>query len=110
MQVFTVGHGDVVRSLTAQLEAAGIRNGAIVSLIGAVDEFTISNMPARAPSDELVNHYPLSGELHGGGEVVDGVLRLNVTVSTESDRPFGGRLHSAEVATHAVRAYVIPLP
>ena len=110
MQVFTVSPGDeVMDSLTRQLAANGITDGAVVSLIGAVDAATISNMPADDASKDIITEYAQPFELNGTGEIKNGSLHLHVTLGREGDAALAGHLHRATVATFFVNAYVIAL-
>lgn len=108
MQVFSVGPGEeVMESLSRQLVGSGIAAGAVVSLIGAVDGATISNMPADDASKDLVTEYAQPLELNGSGEIKDGELHLHVTLGREGDVALAGHLHRANVVTFFVNAYVI---
>ena len=50
-------HGELVEGLTKQDADAGITYGAIASLIGAVESFTLSTMPADdAKADVMTDH------------------------------------------------------
>lgn len=108
MKVFEVQDGEMIESLTRQIKEAGIVNGAIVSLIGGVDRFTISTMPADDATADTVSSYALPGEMHGSGEIVDGVLHIHATMGVQGDRAVVGHLHEAHIGTHFARAYVLP--
>lgn len=95
--------------LDTELLAAGIANGAIVSLIGAVDSFTISTMPENDATADVVTKYDLPAELHGSGEINDGKVHIHATMAVAGDKGLAGHLHAAEVRTHFVRAYVLPV-
>jgi hypothetical protein len=47
LYVIEVRNDELMESLTRQVKERGITHGAIVSLIGAVDSFTVSTMPAN---------------------------------------------------------------
>lgn len=102
--------GEVMESLRRQLAERGIRDGAVVSLIGAVDACAISNMPADDASKDVVTEYRQPCELNGTGEIADGVLHLHCTLGREGDVALAGHLHWATVDTFFVHAYVISLP
>lgn len=110
MIVITVQPGEeVMDSLSRQLAELGIRNGAVVSLIGGVDRFCVSNMPKGDATDDILAEYEQPAELSGTGEIVDGVLHLHPVLGVEGDAALAGHLHWAHVETHFVRAYVLPL-
>jgi uncharacterized protein len=110
MQLISVQPGEeVMDSLSKQLKEHGITNGAVVSLIGAIDACAISNMPAGNAREDIVTEYRQPFELSGTGEVKDGVLHLHVVLGREGDTALTGHLHWAQVDTFFVNAYVIPL-
>jgi predicted DNA-binding protein with PD1-like motif len=108
VQVFEVRDDELMGAIAEQAGAAGIRNGAIVSLIGAVDAFTISTMPAVDASADVLTEYVLPAEMSGTGENVDGVVHIHAVMAVDGDRAISGHLHRAEVKTHFARAYVLP--
>lgn len=109
MLVFEVTDGELLASLTAQAQRAGVANGAIVSLIGAVDSFTVSTMPVGDAGSDNVSSYALPAELHGSGEIRDGAVHVHATLAVRGDRAIAGHLHGGAVGTWFVRAYVQPL-
>jgi predicted DNA-binding protein with PD1-like motif len=110
VQLFSVAPGEeVMESLGRQLAASGIRDGAVVSLVGAVEGCAISNMLADDASKDIVTEYDQPLELTGTGEVKDGNLHLHVTLGREGDVALAGHLHRAHVVTFFVNAYVIAL-
>ena len=48
---------ELIEVITRQLQAEGVRHGAIVSLIGAVDSACISNMPKGDARSDILNEY-----------------------------------------------------
>lgn len=100
---------EVMESLGRQLKEHGVTNGAVVSLIGAIDAAGISNMPASDASKDILNEYHQPFELSGTGEIKDGVLHLHVVLGREGDVALAGHLHWARVETFFVNAYVLPL-
>jgi uncharacterized protein len=99
---------EVLVTLEAQAKAAGVANGAIVSLIGAVESCRISNMPAGNASDDIITDYEQPFELSGTGDITDGRVHLHVNASGEGNAAIHGHLHEAHVKTWFVNAYVIP--
>lgn len=104
----TPGH-EVMETLTQQAADQGIRNAAVVSLIGAVDTCAISNMPAHDATQDIISEYHQPFELTGTGEIIDGKVHLHVVLSREGDTTLGGHLHRASVQTFYVHAYVLPM-
>jgi predicted DNA-binding protein with PD1-like motif len=100
---------EVMESVSRQLKEHGVTNGAIVSLIGAVDACGISNMLRSDASRDIITEYTQPLELTGTGEVKDSVLHLHVVLGREGDAAIAGHLHWAHVRTFFVNAYVLPL-
>jgi uncharacterized protein len=110
VHVFEVRDGELMKSLSEQAAAAGVRSGAIVSLIGAVDGFTVSTMPATDATADVLTEYREPAEMSGTGEIVDGTLHVHAVMAVEGDRAVSGHLHTAHVGTHFARAYILPGP
>ncbi|WTW94557.1 DUF296 domain-containing protein [Streptomycetaceae bacterium NBC_01309] len=101
--------GDLVERLTREAAERGIRNGAVVSVVGAVRGFTLSTMKTRNPREQVLTSGKLA-ELSGSGEILDGVPNLHVTCGVEGGQGPSGRLHAAEVGgPYFVHVYGIPL-
>lgn len=110
MQLITVGHGEeIVTGVGKAVADLGLLNGAIVSLIGAVTEATISNMPAGDEHDDVLSTYRQPMEMSGTGEIVNGRIHLHVVLSREGDQAIAGHLHRAVVGAWFGHAYVIGL-
>ncbi|GAA1377161.1 PCC domain-containing protein [Catellatospora chokoriensis] len=110
MILFSVQPGqEVMSTLTAAIAERGVRDGAVVSLIGAVDACCISNMAADDASKDILTEYAQPLELTGTGEVKDGKVHLHVVLGREGDAALAGHLHWANVETFFVNAYVISL-
>ena len=111
MKLLTVGPGEeVVETIHRRAAEKGITNGAIVSLIGAVDACAISNMPAHDAKSDIITEYRQPLELSGTGEMKDGKVHIHVCLGRNGDIALAGHLHWAKVETYFVHAYVIPLP
>ena len=108
MITIEVTNGELMATLTEQVAKHGISNGAIVSLIGAVDSFTVSTMPADDATKDIVTDYSLPAEMNGMGEIVDGTLDVHAVLAVEGDQAISGRLHRANIKTWFARAYVLP--
>ncbi len=100
---------EVMSTVNAALAERGVQNGAVVSLIGAVDACCISNMPADDASKDILTEYAQPFELSGTGEIKDGKAHLHVVLGREGDAALSGHLHWARVATFFVNAYILPL-
>lgn len=101
---------EVMESLTHQLKEQKITNGAIVSLIGAIDAAGISNMPHDDSSKDILTEYHQPFELSGTGEINDGVIHVHCVLGREGDGALAGHLHWAKVDTFFVNAYVVAVP
>ena len=108
MIVLEINDGELMAGIQTQAAQAGITSGAIVSLIGAVDAFTVSTMPAADATKDIVTDYALPAEMTGTGEIVDGKPHVHVVMAVEGDRAISGHLHRAEVGTWFARVYVVP--
>ncbi|HEV2782283.1 MAG TPA: DUF296 domain-containing protein [Actinophytocola sp.] len=108
MHVIEINDGELMETLTDRLAELGVKHGAIVSLIGGVDAFTISTMPADDATKDVVTDYALPAEMSGTGEVVDGTPHVHAVMAVEGDRAISGHLHTAHIGTWFARVYVIP--
>jgi predicted DNA-binding protein with PD1-like motif len=100
-----IREGEVVEQLQKAVAERGIQNAGI-HLVGGVDSFTISTMPADDAAQDIVTTYDQPAELTGTGEVVDGQVHVHVVCGIEGDVAKAGHLHAATVETFFVRAYV----
>jgi len=106
--VLEVTDGELLGELERAATEVGIRDGAMI-LIGAVDEFTVSTMPADDATIDEAGSYEWPAELGGTGEFIDGKPHVHATLAIEGHNVRGGHLLDATVSTHFVRAYVIPV-
>ena len=100
---------EVLATVTEQVQAADIENGAIVSLVGAVGSACISNMPKGDASSDTLTEYAQPMEMSGTGEIKDGKPHIHCVLGTEGDVTLSGHLHWAKVDHWFVRVYVLPL-
>jgi len=108
MFVISVEPGEEVLAIVAQkARENGVVNGAIVSLIGAVDAACISNMPKDDAAADILTEYRRPMEMSGTGEIVDGKPHIHCILSAEGDSTYAGHLHWATVDSWFVRIYVI---
>jgi uncharacterized protein len=106
----SVGPGEeVVATITRRVAELDIRNGAIVSLIGAVESAAISTMPRDDATKDIITEYAQPLEMLGTGEIKDGAVHIHVTVGAEGNQSFSGHLHHATVTSFFVNAYVLPM-
>lgn len=109
MLVFEVKDAELMADLWAQaFTDAGITDGAIVSIVGAVDSFALSTMPEDDATKDVVTEYAVPAEMSGTGEIVNSVVHIHAVMAVAGDRAVSGHLHRADVGTHFVRVYVIP--
>lgn len=72
MHVIEITNAELMETITHRAKEMGITNGAIVSLIGGADSFTISTMPASDATADVITDYDVPAEMHGAGEIRDG--------------------------------------
>ena len=98
---------EVVETVTAELAQRDVRNGAIVSLVGAIDSCCISNMPKDDPRSDVLTKYERPFEMAGTGEIRDGTPHIHCILGQEGDASLAGHLHWARVETWFVNVYVM---
>ena len=84
---------EVMETITAELASRGVTNGAIVSLIGAIDSCRISNMPKGNPQDNILTDYEQPFEMTGSGEIRDGIPHIHCVLGQEGNTSLAGHLH-----------------
>ncbi|HZM77340.1 MAG TPA: DUF296 domain-containing protein [Candidatus Limnocylindrales bacterium] len=110
MLLLSVASGEeVMATLQHQITERGIENGAVVSLIGAVESAAVSTMAKDDASNDIITEYHQPLELSGTGEIKDGKLHVHVVLGAEGNATISGHLHWATVKTFFVNAYVLPL-
>jgi predicted DNA-binding protein with PD1-like motif len=110
MFVISVKPGEeVIEAVTAELCHRGVKNGAIVSLIGAIDRCCISNMPKGDSKSDILTEYAQPFEMAGTGEIKDGTPHIHCVLGGEGDTGLAGHLHWAWVDTWFVNVYVAEL-
>ena len=108
MILIEILEGDLLEGIEASAREKGIEYAAIVTLIGAVDSFTISTMPADDATKDIVTDYGLPAEMTATGEIVEGKPHIHAVMAVEGDRAISGHVHRARIGTHFARAYVMP--
>ena len=109
MFVIEIRDGELLSAIEHAAREKGISNAAIVTLIGAVDSFTISTMPAGDATKDILTDYGQPAEMTATGEIVDGKPHIHAVMAVEGDRGIAGHLHQAQIGTWFARAYVTPL-
>lgn len=107
MIVIEVRDEELMDSIARQAAELGITQAAIVSLIGAVDSFTVSTMPAGDATKDIVTDYKMPAEMSGTGEITDGSVHIHAVMAVEGDRAISGHVHRANIGTWFARAYVV---
>jgi predicted DNA-binding protein with PD1-like motif len=105
--VIEVRDGELIETVTREARQRGIRNAAIVSLIGAVDEFTVSTMPTHDATKDVVTSYVQPAEMTGSGEITEGAVHVHAVMAVEGDRAVCGHLHNARIGAWFARVYLI---
>lgn len=109
MIMLEVRDGELIENLTKKAADRGLADGAIVALIGAVDDFTLSTMPTDDPYSDVLTDYYQPAEMSGNGEIVNGTIHIHATMAVAGNEGLSGHLHRASVGAWFARAYVIPL-
>jgi predicted DNA-binding protein with PD1-like motif len=105
--IIEVRNAELIETVAKEAQRQGITHGAIVSLIGAVDTFTISTMPESDASRDVITEYTMPAEMTGTGEIVDGKVHIHAVMAVEGDRGIAGHLHRADIGVWFARAYVL---
>ncbi|TCC30679.1 DNA-binding protein [Kribbella speibonae] len=100
---------EVVKTIGAALNSAGVENGAVVSLIGMVLDCTISTMEPDDPTNDIPSTHTQALELSGNGEIRNGVVHLHVVLGATDGQAISGHLISATTGNATTNAYVLPL-
>ncbi|MEV8440157.1 PPC domain-containing DNA-binding protein [Actinosynnema sp. NPDC051121] len=99
---------EVLETVTRRLAEAGVRDGAIVSVIGGVDHCAISYMPKSDARRDVVVEYAEPLEVTGTGAVTDGTPHIHLVAGREHNEAVAGHLHWARVGTWFVDVFVLP--
>jgi predicted DNA-binding protein with PD1-like motif len=105
--VIEVRNAELMDAVAEEAKRLDIANGAIVSLIGAVDSFTISTMPKHDATQDIITDYTVPAEMTGTGEITDGSVHIHAVMAIEGDQAVAGHLHRAVIGTFFARAYVM---
>ena len=110
MVVIEVLEGELIEEIRQAAKQKGITRAAVVSLIGAVDSFTVSTMPVHDAAKNIMTEWAHLAEMSGTGEVIDGEPHLHVVMGIANGRTVSGHLRRAEIGTQSARAYLLPAP
>jgi uncharacterized protein len=108
MIVIEVRNGELLDAIEQSARERGIADAAIVTLIGAVDSFTVSTMPADDATKDVITDYDMPAEMTATGEIVSGRPHVHAVMAVEGDRAITGHVHKAQVGTWFARAYLLP--
>lgn len=92
--------------LKEEFQKRGWREGALVRVIGAVDECCIINMPEEDAKQDILTEYREPRELSGTGEIRDGEPHIHCILSKEGDGTVHGHLHWAKALSWYMAVYV----
>jgi predicted DNA-binding protein with PD1-like motif len=110
MLMIKVAEGELLEGIEAAAKDAGITDAAVVSLIGAVDDFAISSMPLNDATRDQSLNYAMAAEITGTGEIVGGKPHLHVVMAVQGNKALAGHLRRGDIRTHSVRVYLLPVP
>src|SRR3989338_11013787 len=99
---------EVMVIVTKYLQNKGIQEGAIISVIGAVDECCISTMPKNDAKKDILKEYKEPLEMSGNGEIREGIPHIHCIFAREDKSSISGHLHWAKVKNWFVNIYLIP--
>lgn len=100
---------EVIETVTAYLNKHDIKEGVIVSVIGALRTFSISSMDKHDEQKVITTEYDEAVELSGNGEVADGKPHFHVTLGREDQKALHGHLEWGKVKDWFVHVYIEPL-
>ncbi|HSW88045.1 MAG TPA: PPC domain-containing DNA-binding protein [Candidatus Saccharimonadales bacterium] len=100
---------EIIEIVTKYLQENNIKQGSIVSVIGAVDECCISTMPKEDAKKDILTEYHEPLEMSGVGEIQNGKPHIHATFGREGNQAVFGHLHWAKVKNWFVNVYILPL-
>lgn len=92
MHVVEVRNAELLATIATEAEQLGIKNAAIVTLIGAADSFTMSTMPAHDATADVVTDYPLPAEMTATGEIIEATVHVHAVIAVIAVREATARL------------------
>lgn len=106
LKVVTIENDELMAGLRSYCKEKDIKDAAIVSMIGAVDNCVISNMPPTDARKDIVNTYTEPLEASGSGFIENGAPHIHCVMSRKGEKTLAGHLHSAQVETWFIRIYL----
>lgn len=100
---------EVIEKVTKTLQEKNIREGSMVSIIGAVSDCCISTMPQENAKKDILTEYHEPLEMSGTGEIQNGKVHIHAVLGREGNKAVFGHLHWAKVKDWFVHVYVISL-
>lgn len=100
---------EVIEVVSKYLSENNIKDGAMVSIIGAVDECCVKTMSKNDPKQDIAVEYHEPMELSGTGEVRDGKPHIHCVLGREDKSTISGHLEWGKVKSWFVNIFLIPL-
>ncbi|MFF4263452.1 PCC domain-containing protein [Streptomyces virginiae] len=100
---------EVIGTIARKAAEQGVKDGAVVSLIGMVLKCAVSTMEKEDATHDIVVEYSEALELSGNGEIRDGKVHIHAVLGAEGNRAVSGHLHWATTGNETTNAYVVPL-
>jgi uncharacterized protein len=100
---------EVMKTVMEYCAKHKIREGAFVSIIGAVDECCIKTMAKKDPKKHIEKVYKEPMELSGTGEVREGKPHIHCVLGREDKSTISGHLEWARVTSWFVNLYLLPI-
>jgi predicted DNA-binding protein with PD1-like motif len=107
VHVIEVLNAELLETVASEAKRHGITDAAIVSLIGAVDGFTISTMAEEDATKDILTEYNVPAEMSGTGEIIGGTVHIHAVMAVQGDKAVSGHLHRADISTFFGRVYLI---
>ena len=83
---------EIIEVVTRTLQEKDIKEGSIVSIVGAVDECCISTMPKKNAKKDILTEYHEPLEISGTGEVHEGKPHMHAVLGREGNIALFGHL------------------
>ncbi len=81
---------EVMEIVTKNIKNKRIREGVIISVIGAVDECCISTMPKNDAKKDILKEYKEPLEMLGNGEIREGKPHIHCVFGREENPQYPG--------------------
>lgn len=100
---------EVIGTIALRAAEQGVKDGAVVSLIGMVLKCAVSTMEKGDATNDIVLEYSQALELSGNGEIRDGKVHIHAVLGAEGNQAVSGHLHWATTGNETTNAYIVPL-